>query len=116
MRAICQNANDWLQTARANNRLLNNIYQNFNSKAHIFGYDLNAQKTRRRGDAMCPRNWKKSNPCPQQKNGVNVQPEIMPDFWYSTSKEFLNPLNENEIVAEYDIDPSKPSTDPNRFV
>ncbi|EUC39892.1 hypothetical protein COCMIDRAFT_31059 [Bipolaris oryzae ATCC 44560] len=63
---------------------------------------------------MCPttssRAWKDNHPCPEAN-----QPPIMPDFWYSTYKEFLNPLHVNPNISEYDIDDNKPTLDSSRF-
>lgn len=61
---------------------------------------------------MCPGNWKDGGKrCPESN-----QPPIMPDFWYSTAKEIVNPLNEMEITAEYTTDLTKPFGDPSRYM
>jgi len=109
MKAICQNAREWLATDRAKNRQL---AQWGAGSSQIYGYDLGPKKSKRRGSRMCD-SFKDDNVCPQRRKGVVIQPDIMPDHW-TTAVETINPLNEWELEASYQIDISKPIGDPAR--
>lgn len=109
MKAICKNAKEWLETDRGKDRTL---AQYGAGSSQIYGYDLNSEVTEKRGDKMC-KNFKKKNECPQKRNGAVIQPAIMPDHW-TTAVETINPLNEWELEASYQIDISKPIGDPAR--
>ncbi|KAI5919335.1 hypothetical protein F4810DRAFT_506116 [Camillea tinctor] len=112
MRAICKNAQAWLNSPRGQNRQLVSVLNPAQTpNSHLFGYDMNSRVTSQRGNAMCPSSWKNNHPCPERdpNTGVVTQPEIMPDDWYSKERETDNALHLNEIRAKYVADPNSPN-------
>lgn len=104
MKAICQNAIEWLGTTEAKGRMLQQYYGGVVQSTYMFGYDLNSKSTDDRGNAQCPSSWKNSHSCPETN-----QPNVMPGPWYTTSREMIDPIQVNEIAASYTIDPRDPT-------
>jgi hypothetical protein len=99
MPAICQNYVNWLATPRGQGRSLVTI---LGGGTQVFSFDIFNPMSDRRGRAMCPDNWKNFHTCPERNAaGALIQPPIMPGPWGSTLRETIDPLQINEIEADY---------------
>lgn len=104
MPAICQNYANWLNSARARGRVL---AQMGTANSNIFGFDVKTSATDARGNAQCPSSWSTTHTCPERDSaGNSIQPNVMPGPWTKTEREIIDPLNINEIRAEYTTDPT----------
>lgn len=73
----------------------------------VYAFDINNAMSDHRGRRMCPSNWKNSHECPERNAaGVIIQPDVMPGPWPHKERETEDPLNMNEIAAEYRRDPN----------
>ena len=104
MPSIYQNNLNWLTGSRGQGRSL--VQYVGGGNVNVYAFDIFHAKADHRGNRMCPGNWKATYPCPERNAaGVLIQPPVMPGPWGSTLRETIDPLQLNEIKADYKVDP-----------
>lgn len=96
---------NWLSSPRGQGRTLQQRMGGVSPDTAVYAFDITAAKAKIRGNQMCPSNWKNTHACPERNTvGALIQPNVMPGPWQHKERETHDPLNINEIAADYSID------------